>query len=384
MSDREKSLPAELFITCSQGLEPILIEELAELGFGHAHLGFRGVFVKIKDLSDIYKINYLSRIAGRVLYPLSSFRCHDKKALYRGVYDIDWTQFFTKGQTFSIDANVNHRMIRNSLFAAQIAKDAICDQLREKFGDRPNIDLKDPDIQLNLFVQGDTATFSLDTSGAPLYKRGYRLESVEAPMQENLAAALLRLANYQPNEILCDPCCGSGTILIEAALMASKTPPGFLRKNWGFMQLPQFSTAAWLKVKMEADQQRQKIPKGHLFGIELNKNSARIAKTNTRAAGFLTEIEIVQGDFREYTPEVAPTLLVTNPPHGKRLESLESLVPLYRALGDFMKQKMTKPSRGFVFTANSDLTKEVGLSAKRRHVLYSGGIEARLLEYDLY
>ncbi|MGE4574146.1 MULTISPECIES: THUMP domain-containing class I SAM-dependent RNA methyltransferase [Parachlamydia] len=374
----------ELFVTCSQGLEPLLIEELQELSFENAHPGFRGVFVKIKDLSDIYRINYNSRIASRVLFPLTTFNCYDQKALYRGASQFDWIPFFRKGMTFAIDSNVNHRLIRNSLFAAQVVKDAICDQLREKFGERPNIDVKNPDIQLNLFIQGNTAILSLDTSGAPLHKRGYRLDSVEAPMQENLAAAILRLANYKKEEIMCDPCCGSGTLLIEAALMASQTPPGFLRKDWGFMRFPEFSASDWLKVKMEADQKRQPIPKGHLFGVEINKNAVRVSKTNIRAAGFLNEIEVVQGDFREWTPSVLPTLLVTNPPHGKRLDFAEDLRPLYRSIGDFMKQKMAKPARGFVFTGNLDLTKEVGLAAKRRHVLHSGGVESRLLEFDVY
>lgn len=378
-------LSPEIFITCAQGLEPILIQELEELGFSRAHPGFRGVFVKIQDFSDIYRLNYCSRIAGRVLFPLSSFKCYDKKALYKAIFQLDWFSLFKSAKTtFSIDANVNHRLIRNSLFAAQIAKDAICDQLREKWGERPNIDLKNPDVQLNLFIQGDQATLALDTSGAPLYKRGYRLDSVEAPMQENLAAAILRLAGYQQQEILCDPCCGSGTILIEAALMASKTPPGYMRQKWGFMQMPEFSSSEWLKVKMEADQKRQKLTKGHFLGIEINKNAVRICKTNIRAAGFLQDIEVIQNDFRDYLPQVPPTLLVTNPPHGKRLDNVDDLRPLYRALGDFMKQRMAKPSRGFVFTGNYDLSKEVGLAASRRHVLHSGGVESRLLEFDLY
>lgn len=383
MADQSKV--SEIFITCAQGLEPILIEELAEMGFSKAYPGFRGVFVKIAQFSDIYRLNYCSRIAGRVLYPICSFKCYDKRALYKAIFQLDWFSYFKSPKmTFSIDANVNHRLLRNSLFAAQVAKDAICDHLREKWGERPNIDLKNPDILLNLFIQGDDAVLSFDTSGSPLYKRGYRVETVEAPMQENLAAAILRLAGYQASDILCDPCCGSGTLLIEAALMASKTPPGYLRQTWGFMKMPEFSSAEWLRIKMEADQARQKISKGHFLGIEINKNSVRVCKTNVRAAGFIQEIEVVQNDFREYTPAVPPTLLATNPPHGKRLDNIENLRPLYRSLGDFMKQKMAKPSRGFVFTGNLDLSKEVGLAAKRRHIFQSGGVESRLLEFDLY
>ncbi|MBS4169076.1 THUMP domain-containing protein [Parachlamydia sp. AcF125] len=376
--------PTELFVTCAQGLEALLMEELQELGYEHTHPGFRGVFVKISALSDVYRINYNSRIASRVLFPIAIFKCYDQKALYRGASQFDWTSFFRRGKTFAIDSNVNHRLIRNSLFAAQVVKDAICDQLREKLGERPNVDVKNPDIQLNLFIQGNVATLSLDTSGVPLHKRGYRLDSVEAPMQENLAAAILRLAKYRKEDILCDPCCGSGTLLIEAALIASQIPPGFLRKEWGFMRFPEFSASDWLKVKMEADQKRQPLAKGHFWGREINKNALRVCKTNMRAAGFLSEIDISQGDFREWTPPILPNLLITNPPHGKRLDSAEVLRPLYRSIGDFMKQKMAKPARGFVFTGNLELTKEVGLAPKRRHVLHSGGVESRLLEFDVY
>lgn len=373
-----------LFITCGEGLEPLLIQELAELGFNDVREGFRGVYVFDKSFNAIFRINYCSRIAGRVLLPLVQFRCFDQKGLYKGTSQVDWLKYIPKGKNFAIDANVSHRQLRNSLFAAQVVKDAICDQFREKTGNRPSVNVQKPDVQLNLFIHNDQAVISVDTSGTPLHKRGYRQDAGEAPLQESLAAALLRLAKYTADDILLDPCCGSGTLLIEAALIASRTAPGYLRQKWAFMLLPQFSFDEWVKVKSEVDDLRLPIPKNHLFGLEINKNTARICQGNLRAAGFLKDVLVKQADFREFKPEILPNVIITNPPHGKRLDSVEGLIPLYRSLGDFMKHEVAKPARGFVFTANTPLVKEIGLSANRRHVLSNSGVDSRLLEFDLY
>lgn len=373
-----------LFVTCAPALEPLLLEELKELGIEQTHLGYRGVYIDDWNWNTIYKVNYGSRIASRVLLPLSRFKCFDKQTLYQAVAALDWSPLFKEGRTFAIDANVSHRELRNSLFAAQVVKDAICDQLREKVGRRPSVDVANPDIQLNLFVQNTAGIISFDTSGTPLHKRGYRQESVEAPIQESLAAAILRLAKYHKEEILLDPCCGSGTFLIEAALIATNTPPGYLRQRWGFMRHPAFNIEEWLTVRNKMDERRAPLASNHLFGVDLSKNAVRACKINLKAAGFASAVEVVQGDFREFTPRIAPNLVVTNPPYGNRLEDETLLRPFYRALGEFMKQKMAKPARGFIFTGNLELTKEVGLAAKQRHVLQTGGIEARLLEFDIY
>jgi putative N6-adenine-specific DNA methylase len=372
------------FVTCSGGVEPLLQQELSEMGYEQTTLGYRGVYVNSSSINDIYRINYCSRLAGRVLLPLARFRCRDINSLKRGLDGVDWLRYIPKGKTFAIDANVSHRELRNSLYAAQLMKDTICDQFRDKIGSRPNVEIKTPDVQLNLFIHNDLAVVSFDTSRTPLYKRGYRQESVEAPLQESLAAALLKLANYRGTEILCDPFCGSGTLLIEAALVATHTPPGYLRQHWGFMLLPDFSQDDWLRIKNDADKKRIPLPKGVLYGCDINRSAVFACKANMRAAGFHQSVEVVQCDFRDYVPPAPPTMLMTNPPHGLRLEDVDHLKPLYRSIGDFMKRKMAKPSRGFVFTGNLELAKEVGLAAKRRHVIDNSGIDSRLLEYDLY
>lgn len=374
----------DLFVTCGPGWEFLLAQELAELGYPQAVTGFRGAYVREVSFEAIYRINYRSRLASRVLLPIARFRCQGDKTLYENTRKVDWSLYFKPGKTLAIDANVNHPKLRNSLFAAQVAKDAICDQLRHRFEYRPSVNLKDPDVQLNLFINGENAIISVDTSGWPLHKRGYRQELVEAPLQETLAASLLTLANFQESELFCDPCCGSGTLLIEAALIASRIPPGFLRKTWGFMGVPGYSSEAWLQEKNEADALRIPLPKQRIFGADKNKQAVHACKVNLRAAGLHTLVDVTQCDIREYEPSVPPTFVMTNPPYGHRLESVEHLASLYRAIGDFMKRKTAKPAKGFVLTGSPELAKEVGLATTRRHVVDNGGMEARLLEFDLY
>ena len=373
-----------LFVTCAAALVPLLKEELIEMGVTSLEIGYRGIFIKEWDWSTIYRINYASRLASRVLLPLKRFRCLDRRSLYRQAMEIEWSRYLKGNVTFAIDANVQHRELRNSLFAAQVVKDAICDYMRREEGRRPNVQVQNPDVQINLFIHQQHAVISLDTSGEPLHKRGYRQESVEAPLQETLAAAILRLADYQKENILLDPCCGSGTFLIEAALMATNTPPGYLRKQWGFMRHPDFDQREWLKARNEMDQSRSSLAYGHLFGMDRSQLAVRATKINLKAAGFAQQVDVQLADFRDYTPSVLPNLVIANPPHGRRLEEEEQLKPLYRELGNFLKQQTQKPAKGFVFTSSLELSKEVGLSAKKRHVLDNGGLESRLLEYDLY
>lgn len=373
-----------VFVTCALGLEELLCQELEELGMVSIKPGFKGVYVEDAAMDDVYRINYCSRIAGRVLVPIKQFRCRDRKVLYQNCSEIDWLSYIPRGKTFAIDANVKNPQLRNSLFAAQVMKDAICDQFREKFGERPDVDTRQPDVQLNLFIQNEAAIVSFDSSGVPLNKRGYRIENVPAPIQENLAAALLRISGYKGNENFCDPCCGSGTFLIEAAMIASATPPGFLRDRWGFMHLPEYSQAEWLRVKTSVDQKRVPLSRGKFFGCDTYFQAIKVCKNALRAAGFLQDIIIQNADFQDVDLPFLPNFVIANPPHGLRLGEVDQLRPMYRALGDFLKRKTDKPARGFIFTGNLELAKEVGLSAKRRYVINNSGVDSRLLEFDLY
>ena len=372
----------EVFATCGQGLEEILLQELSSLGFTDTTLGYGGVYINLKSFDDIYRINYCSRVASRVLLPLKKFNCLHKDSIYQNGMKINWSELIPKGKTFAIDGNVNHPGIKNSLYAIQVLKDAICDSIRAKRGMRPDVDIKTPDVQINLFVHQRHGIISFDTSGAPLYKRGYRVETVNAPLQETLAAAILHISPWEFP--LFDPCCGSGTFLIEAALMATHTPPGYIRQKWGFMMHPQFDTLAWLRVKNAADDHRIALTPGLISGCDIDIQALNATKANLKAAGFGKEIQVVQSDFKDFEPSPQPKTIIANPPYGVRLLEKEDLSDLYRELGHFMKRKSNKPAKGYVLTGSPELAKEVGLAAKRRHKLFNGGIESRVLEFDLF
>ncbi|MBJ7450398.1 MAG: 50S rRNA methyltransferase [Parachlamydiales bacterium] len=372
-----------LFVTCVKGFEPLLTEELKELGFEKLEPSFCGVFVE-GSFSDIYRINYCSRLASRVLMPLEQFALIDRDDLYEAARSIDWRPFFEKRGSVAIDVNGRHNAFTNSLYAAQIVKDAICDQLREHWNWRPNVDTKNPDVQLNVYLERKRATLFFDTSGDVLFKRGYRKETGEAPLSESFAAGLLKLAGYKGTEHLFDPCCGSGTFLIEAAMIATKTPPGYLRPRFGFFSHEQFDEKVWLECKNEADAARIPLNEGQISGIDISKSSVWNCRTNLRQAGFFDQIQVEAADFRDYHPSNPINFIIANPPHGKRMGSVEQLASLYRSLGDFMKQQTTKPARGFVFTSDMDLAKEVGLKPTLRHVVPYSNLDSRLLEYDLY
>jgi putative N6-adenine-specific DNA methylase len=302
-----------MFVSCPGGLEELLVQEMQEMGLD-ARKSFRGVFVP-KTLQNVYKINYGSRLATRVLWPLAEFACKNRDDLYAGAKKVDWKAYLNLGKTFAIDANVEHPLLRNSLFAAQVMKDAICDQLRESLGSRPSVDVKNPDIQLHLFIHKNRAQISFDTSGTPLYKRGWRKESVVAPLQESLAVALLKITGFQGE--LCDPFCGSGTFLIEAAMMATQTPAGFFRKSWGLVHMPEHNPKEWLRFRQEENRKIIPLPAGKIFGADKDPRAVALAQAHIKTTQF--PIEVVCSDIQHFS-QPAPFIL-TNPPYGKRLAS---------------------------------------------------------------
>ncbi|MBI2742513.1 MAG: N-6 DNA methylase [Chlamydiales bacterium] len=360
----------DLFITTTPFLQPLLLKELQEMGVPSIRQGLAGLFIP-REMEWVYKINYCSRFATRVLWPFLQFRCEDREDLYRGAYDIDWPGIFSADQTFAIDANVTSPTIRHSLFAAQVVKDAICDRFRKARLDRPSVKTDDPDVQFNLFIYNGIATLSLDTSGAPLFKRGWRTQTGDAPLPESVAAAVLSLSNFSSDEILCDPFCGSGTILIEAAFHLTQTPSGFFRKSWGFFNHPNFSESEWQKVKAEADHHRTPLPSGKLFGADKDPMAINMCAHNLKNANFEYEIEVTPKDIRSYFPETPPTLILSNPPYGKRLQTS---MELYQALGHFMKTRCAKGCRASILCPDENLMKNSGLTIVRKQPVSYGGI----------
>lgn len=372
----------KLFISCGSGLEPLLKEELSEIGFEAVEEGFRGLYVPYASMSDVFKVNYLSRIASRVLLPLGEWRIEGAESLYEQAREFEWESILKLSDTFAIDFSVESREFNNSLFAAQKLKDAICDRMRDKFKKRPDVDVKNPSVQLHLLIRGSKMVVSLDTSLTPLHKRGYRQEGGDAPLHENLAAALLRIAKYSKEETLLDLCAGSGTFLIEAALIASNTPPGYLRQRWGFESLPDFRLNEWTLFKDKIRQKIVPLEPNRIHGIDINRVRVMEAKGNIRMAGFAKSIQMDAHDLKTYKPSVKPSMIIANPPYGKRLEDEKTLIPLYRSIGDFFKSQA--PAKGFVLTGSMPLSKEVGLKADKRNVITHGGLDARFLEFDIY
>jgi putative N6-adenine-specific DNA methylase len=375
----------ELFVTCSPGIEEILKEELLSFGYSPKHIVHGGISIETSDFSAIYALNFSLRTAGRVLLPLLSFPCSSREDLYDAAFSIDWKPYFDPKSTLAIDARAKDtEAFRNSLFAAQVTKDAICDRLKARAGFRPSIDLRNPTVQLNVSIEGKRATLSFDTSCRSLSHRGYRQEGVVAPLRETSAAAMVLLSKFSKDDILIDTCAGGGTILVEAAYLATNTPPQYKRQTFGFMRHPEFDPAKWQEVKASALEKRVPLERGRIIGIEKNPKAFRILQKTLDCVGFKDSIFTILSDFRAAKLPFIPNVLVTNPPYGIRLEEVSTLEPLYSALGDFMKQNLKKPGRGIILSGNPELTKHIGLRTRRRHPVLSGGLDCRILEYDLY
>ncbi len=365
-----------LFISCADHLEPLLIDELKSLSLVDLKLGFRGVWAP-NSIENIYKINYLSRLATRVLLPLIQFSCPDAQTLYTEAKKIPWLDYLDETKTFAIDANINHPHIRHSLYGAQLVKDAICDIIREKKGARPSVDVKNPDVQLNVFIHKNQATISLDTSGAPLYKRGWKEANVEAGLPETLAAAILMRAGFSEREVLCDPFCGSGTFLIEAACMATQTPAGFFRKKWGFFNLPQFNVSEWEEFKNHWDLKRRPTASRNIIGADNDAKAIILCREHLHKTGFEKEIVLHHSPVSKLTLPRSPTLVVTDPPFGKRMHAPTQI---YQDFGKFLQTQCPATPWAHLLTSSFHLVKATGRPVMSEWPLHHGGLNVSLYQ----
>ena len=371
------------FAACSRGLEPLLADELRELGAEPDEPGVRGVWFKAQA-ATLYRVAYATRLASRVLAPLLTFDCHSDEYLYKTARKIEWDRLLDPDRTFVIDASVSESHIDHSQFAAQRLKDAVCDHFREKTGRRPSVEKRTPDLRLYLHLRRNRAVIGIDVGGGALHRRGYRTESVEAPLQETLAAAIVRLSGWDAERPLHDPMCGSGTLLAEAVLHATRTPSGWLRAAatppWA--ALPDFDTAVWNTVKSELDGAVRELPDNLVSGADLDLAAVRAAHTNLANMPGGARVRIGQRDARELTLEEPSTVLV-NPPYGVRLGDRPEVEALYKALGDALKRRCTGTT-AFVLCGDVKLVGSLGLKPSKRTPLWNGGIECRLARLDLY
>ena len=376
------------FATCPLGLEPLLAEELRSFAATkvketRAGVAFSGA------LAIGYRACLWSRFATRILLQLASFDAPSPEALYAGVGKINWSKHLDTDGTLAVDANVWDSTITHSRFAALKVKDAVVDQFRASSGQRPSVDTVRPDVRLNLHLLANMATLSLDLSGDSLHRRGYRSEAGEAPLKENLAAAILARAGWPQIAAagggLVDPMCGSGTFLIEGALMAGDIAPGLLRPHFGMLRWKRHDRDGWERLLAEAQERRAtglgKIPA--IRGYDADARAVATARANARNAGLDAHIVITTRTLAELAAETIPVgLIVTNPPYGERLGEASELPALYRELGTQLKRHFTG-WRATVFTGNPELGKQIGIRAHRMHTLWNGAIECKLLHFEI-
>ena len=355
--------------------------ELAELGAEDVRPKFSGIHFRA-DPSTLYRINYRSRLVSRCLAPLISHPCHDTDTLYQKAKQVAWEDFFAEGHTFAVSGNVSNSSISHSKYAALRLKDAVADYFKEKTGQRPDVSVRNPDILLNLHIRNDKAVISLDTSGGALHRRGYREETVSAPMQETVAAAIIRFSEWDGSVPLYDPLCGSGTLLCEALMRYSNIPAGVFRNRFGFEFLPDFDGAVWAQVKKEADGHIRKLPKGLIAGSDVSKEAVRAARTNLLGLHYGNNVSVERADFRNL-PALEAHVIVTNPPYGIRMGKEANLEMFYKNLGDFLKQKC-KGSAAFVYFGERAYIKKIGLKASWKKPIKAGGLDGRLVKYEMY
>jgi putative N6-adenine-specific DNA methylase len=363
------------------GMAELASAELSELGAQNIEPVYRGVYFDA-DQETLYRINYMSRLLVRILAPLANFDCHSTKYLYRMAREIDWSEFLTLDRTFAVFANVANSKISHSKYAALCLKDAIVDSFRERCGERPNIDPNTPDLWINLFISGNKATINIDLSGGSLHRRGYRQVSVEAPMQETVAATIIRLAEWDGERPLYDPMCGSGTLLSEALMSYSRVPAGFLRQRFGFEFMPDFDGELWCRVRQAADSQIRELPEGLIAGSDISPENLAAARTNNDLLPGGERIGLKTADFRELPP-MENTTIVCNPPYGIRLGRDEDIGAFYKEIGDFLKQKCTG-STAYIYCGERKWVKKIGLKATWKKPILTGGLDGRLAKYELY
>ena len=372
----------EYFAQVAGGLEDLAADELRALGAQEVRVFPRGLEFRC-DQEALYRINYRARLISRVLAPLARFEVGGGEDLYLKTKRIDWTHLLTLEQTFAVSGNVSQSEIDNSHFAALKVKDVVADMFRKRYrGSRPNVDTKDPDLWINVHIRQNVATIAIDCSGGALHRRGYRLQAVAAPMQETLAAAILDIAGWEGKEPVYDPMCGSGTLLSEAWIKAGFLPAGVLRRKFGFMMLPDFNRNVWVKVKFTEDNRVQPVRGGLIKGSDIDPEAVRMTRENNARLPGGDELRVRTCDFREL-PALPPGLIVCNPPYGLRLEQGTDMAAFMADFGDFLKQKCTG-SRAWIYLGDRELIKHIGLKAQRKIPLMNGGLDGRLVLYEMH
>jgi putative N6-adenine-specific DNA methylase len=372
----------KLFATTEAGLEDILVSELKKIGARGIVKAVRGAAFS-GELNTVYKANLWLRTAGRVLIELAEFKAPNREALYQEASRIPWQDHLSLNHTLAIDAVSHRSQMNHTQFISLVVKDAIVDNFRSRTGKRPNVDSKNPDLRLNARLLEDRCTLSIDTSGQRLHRRGYRPQfGLIAPLKENLAAGILLHSGYDGSRPLIDPMCGSGTFLIEGALIARNIAPGLLGRSFGFMHHPSFDKRLWKNTVAEAKAASLPDAPCVISGSDVAHDAVRTAMAAVQGAGVDDTIRLRKANFTDLKPR-SGGLVVTNPPYGERLGEIEQLADLYSELGNVLKRQC-RGMTAHILTNSKFLSGRIGLHPKRRTILWNGAMECRLLHFELY
>ena len=369
----------ELIAKTFMGLEPVLAQELTQLGANNVQTGRRMVsFTGDKEM--MYRANFQLHTAIRILKPIAHFKARSAEDMYDEVKKIDWSKYIEKGKTFSVDSVVYSEEFRNSRFVTYKVKDAIVDQFREKTGIRPNISVSNPDIRLNIHIAEDKATLSLDSSGESLHRRGYRQESVEAPLNEVLAAGMILMSGWKGDSDFIDPMCGSGTILIEAALIARNISPGVFRKEFAFEKWPDYDQDLFDRIYNDDSQEKEF--NHHIYGYDIDMKAVNTARLNVKAAGLSQLITVEQQDFKNFKKPAEKSIIITNPPYGERI-STPNLLGTYKMIGERLKHEFGG-NEAWVLSYREECFDQIGLKPSIKIPLYNGSLECEFRKYSLF
>ena len=375
----------KFFASCPRGLEALLAEDLTIAGVKDLKAIPGGVHF-VADWPTCYAANLHSRIATRILWRVAHGRYAKEDDIYKLALDCPWGKWFAATQTIRVDVTAVKSPLKSLEFITLRIKDAICDRFRADTGKRPNVDTREPDVRMHGFITADECTLYIDTSGAPLYQRGLRQKTVEAPLKENVAAGIIRLSGWQPGMPLLDPMCGSGTFLTEAAQMALNIAPGAGGRSFGFQRLKNFQLGVWKDMLDEAMDAEKPAAFAGIYGSDISPVSVRAALANLDRAGLLPAVKLSSGDILEIEAPVRDEgetcIMIANPPYGERLSEQEELAAFYPQLGSALKRNFAGWNC-YLLTADMRMPKLMRLTPSKKTPLYNGAIECRLFEFKM-
>ena len=370
----------QFFATCPRGLEALLVEELSaqkalKIVATDGGVSFEG------NLETMYRVNLHSRIATRIMSRVGQGNYTTEEDIYKATFKLNWPSWFKVSQTIRVKVTGVKCPLKSLDFVTLRIKDAVCDRFREEGALRPSVSVRDPDVRIHAYLTEDQYQLYLDTSGAPLYQRGFRDVSVIAPLRENLAAGIIMLSSWVPGTPFLDPMCGSGTFLIEAAMMVVNQPPG-MKRTFGFQKLTSFDESLWKKIETEAIHNMKPIEFLDIYGSDIDLRSVRVARHNLKVAGLEEAAKVMQSDFIKLEPPASEGTLVTNPPYGQRIGEDEDLKEVYPVWAKHMKESFGGWDTYFL-TADLEMPKDMRLKPTKKTPLYNGALECRLFEIKM-